>query len=159
VAVFRDELVGMLPHDEDAKRLSLQTLTVPEFLQRHCEGWDAPRRDGRVVVHGHCHQKAVMGMDDERALLERLGLEVEMLDSGCCGLAGSFGFEASHHELSVQIARDRLLPLLDRAPTDALVVADGFSCKTQIEALSAHRPAHAVQVVAESVRARTQMVR
>jgi FAD/FMN-containing dehydrogenase/Fe-S oxidoreductase len=159
VAVFRDELVGMLPHDEDAKRLSLQTLTMPEFLQRHCEGWDAPRRDGRAVVHGHCHQKAVMGMDDETALLERLGLEVELLDSGCCGLAGSFGFEASHHDLSVQIARDRLLPLLDQKPPDALVIADGFSCKTQVEALSAHRPVHAVQVVAEGVRARTQMVR
>ena len=98
-------------------------------------------------------------MDDERGLLERLGLEVEMLDSGCCGLAGSFGFEAAHYDLSVQIARDRLLPQLSQAPPDALLIADGFSCKTQVEALSEHRPVHVVQAIAEGVRARTQMVR
>src|SRR3954467_12805108 len=88
-----------------------------------------------------------------------LGLEVEMLDSGCCGLAGSFGFEASHYDLSVRIAGERLLPQLAETPPDALLVADGFSCKIQIEALSDHRPMHVVEAIAEGVRARTQMVR
>jgi Fe-S oxidoreductase len=90
---------------------------------------------------------------------QRLGLEVEMLDSVCCGLAGSFGFEASRYDLSVRIAGERLLPQLAETPPDALLVADGFSCKTQIEALSDHRPMHVVEAIAEGVRARTQMVR
>src|SRR4051794_39691473 len=84
-------------------------------------------------------------------------LEVEMLDSG--GLAGSFGFEASHYDLSVRIAGERLLPQLAETPPDALLVADGFSCKIQIEALSDHRPMHVVEAIAEGVRAPTQMVR
>jgi Fe-S oxidoreductase len=78
---------------------------------------------------------------------------------GCCGLAGSFGFEASHYDLSVRIAGERLLPQLAETPPDALLVADGFSCKIQIEALSDHRPMHVVEAIAEGVRARTQMVR
>jgi hypothetical protein len=149
----------MLPHDEDAKRLSLQTPTVPSSSSGTARAGTPRGGTAALSYTATATRRAVMGMDDEKALLERLGLEVEMLDSGCCGLAGSFGFEASHHDLSVQIARDRLLPLLDQAPADALVVADGFSCKTQIEALSAHRPAHAVQLVAEGVRPPIQMVR
>lgn len=147
VAVFRDELANMLPHDEDAKRLSLQTLTLAEFLQAHAPDWDVPQLHRRALVHAHCHQKAVMGMDAEMALYARMGLDAELLDSGCCGLAGSFGFEAEHHDVSVAIAEHRLLPMLRDAPSDTLVIADGFSCKTQVEQLSDRRPLHTAQVL------------
>lgn len=147
VAAFRDELPNLMPHDEDAKRLSLQTLTLAEFLQRHAEDWRAPRLDRKALVHGHCHQEAVIGTSAERDLYSRLGLDFELLDSGCCGLAGSFGFERGHHEISVQIAEQRLMPAVRQAPKDSLLIADGFSCKTQIEELSDRRALHTAQVI------------
>ena len=147
VASFRDELPALLPHDEDAKRLSLQTLTLAEFLQRHAGGWQAPQLRRRVLVHGHCHQEAVMGMSAEQDLYERMGMDFEVLDSGCCGLAGSFGFERAHHDISVQIAEGRLLPAIREASEETLLLADGFSCKTQIEQLSERRALHTAQVI------------
>ena len=147
VAAFRDELVGLLPHDEDAKRLSLQTLTLGEFLTEHGDGWEPPVLHRRALVHGHCHHEAVMGLDADRRVLDRLGLDAEVLDSGCCGMAGSFGFEARHHDISVAIGERRLLPAVREAPLDTLVVADGFSCKTQVEQLTERRALHLAQVV------------
>jgi FAD/FMN-containing dehydrogenase/Fe-S oxidoreductase len=147
VAAFRDELPALRPHDEDAKRLSLQTLTLAEFLEREAPGWEPPRLAGKAIVHGHCHQKAVIGMDAERALYERLGLDFEVLDSGCCGMAGSFGFEADHYDISVAIGEQRLLPMVRDADADTLVIADGFSCRTQISDLSGCEPLHTAEVV------------
>jgi Fe-S oxidoreductase len=147
VAVFRDELVGMLPHDEDAKRISLQTLTLAEFLQQRAPDWDAPRLRRHALVHGHCHQKAVMGMSAEQELYERMGLDAELLDAGCCGMAGSFGFEAEHYDISVRIGEHRLLPIVRGASPETLLIADGFSCKTQIEQLTDRRALHTAQVI------------
>jgi len=147
VAVFRDELVNMLPHDEDAKRLSLQTLTLAEFLEAHARDWDMPKLSRRAIVHGHCHHKAVMGMSAEEATLERLGLDFELLDSGCCGVAGSFGYEADHYDLSVKIGERRLLPAVRSAEPDTLVISDGFSCHTQITQLTDRRPLHLAEVI------------
>src|SRR5919206_5037512 len=92
VAVFRDELPNLKPHDEDAKRLSLQTVTLAEYLRQEAPDWRPPSREGRAIVHVHCHQAAVMGFDADLEVLGATGLEVERPDSGCCGLAGSFGF-------------------------------------------------------------------
>jgi hypothetical protein len=89
-----------------------------------------------------------MGLDAEAELLRSLGLDVEMLDSGCCGMAGSFGFEADHYELSTAVGERRLLPAVRDAPGDALIVADGFSCKTQIAELTDRRALHTAQVLA-----------
>jgi FAD/FMN-containing dehydrogenase/Fe-S oxidoreductase len=147
VAAFRDELPNLMPLDEDAKRLSLQTLTLAEFLERHAPGWDPPRLERRAVVHGHCHQKATMGMSSEQRLYERMGLDFEILDSGCCGLAGSFGFERRHDGISRQIGELRLMPAVREAAKETIVVADGFSCKTQIEAMTDRRPLHTAQLV------------
>jgi FAD/FMN-containing dehydrogenase/Fe-S oxidoreductase len=152
VAAFRDELPGLMPHDEDAKRLSLQALTLAELLQRHAPEWDAPRLGGRAIVHGHCHQEATMGMDAERELYERLGLEAEILDTGCCGLAGSFGFEREHDEISRKIfSAGRLQPALRAADRETLLIADGFSCSTQIEQLSDRRPVHTAEAIASAL--------
>jgi hypothetical protein len=89
-----------------------------------------------------------MGFETEQKLLEKLGLDVEVLDSGCCGMAGSFGFESEHYDISCQIGERRLLPAVREAPEEALIVADGFSCKTQIEQLTNRRGLHTAQVLA-----------
>jgi Fe-S oxidoreductase len=147
VAAFRDELPALLPGDEDARRLSLQALTLAEALERHAPDWDAPKLSRRAIVHGHCHQKAVMGMDAEERLYERMGLDFEVLDSGCCGLAGSFGFEREHDELSRDVGEHRLMPMVRSAGREVILIADGFSCKTQISELTDRRALHTAQVL------------
>ena len=147
VAAFRDELPNLFPHDEDAKRLSLQTLTLAEFLQRHAPDWQPPKLDRKALVHVHCHQEATAGSSAEEWLYERMGLDYEVLDSGCCGLAGSFGFEADHHDVSVEIFEQRLAPLVRNASPEAILIGDGFSCKTQVEQLTERRPLHTAQVL------------
>jgi FAD/FMN-containing dehydrogenase/Fe-S oxidoreductase len=148
VAAFRDELPGLMGADEDAKRLSLQTLTLAELLQQHAPDWQAPRLERRALVHGHCHQEAVMGMGAEQELYERIGLDFEVLDSGCCGLAGSFGFERDHDQISREIGEQRLMPAVREAPQEALLIVDGFSCRTQIEEMTEGKPLHTAQVIA-----------
>ena len=147
VAVFRDELTNMLPHDEDAKRLSQNTLTLSEFLIKEAGDYKPPKLDRKAIVHGHCHHKAIMGMSDEEKLLSNLGLNFEILDSGCCGLAGSFGFENDHYDISMKIGERRLLPAVRAAEKDTLIVSDGFSCKTQIEHATDRRALHTAQVI------------
>ena len=88
-----------------------------------------------------------MDMDAEQELYERMGLEAELLDSGCCGMAGSFGFEAGHYDISVKIGEHKLLPIVRDAPPETLLIADGFSCKTQVEQLTDRRPLHTAQVI------------
>jgi Fe-S oxidoreductase len=147
LAVFRDELPNMLPHDEDAKRLSKLAMSLSEFLEERVESWDVPRLERRAIVHGHCHQKAVVGMDAEQKVYDRLGLRFELLDSGCCGMAGSFGFERDHYDVSVAIGEHKLLPAVRAASDEALVIADGFSCRTQIEQLTGRAAMHTAQVI------------
>jgi Fe-S oxidoreductase len=148
VAAFRDELPNLLPHDEDAKRLSLQTLTLSELLRDHAPPeWRPPTLKRRAIVHRHCHHQAVMGFDPDREMLERMGLDAEILDSGCCGMAGSFGFEKDHHEISVAIGERRLLPAVREATGDTLIIADGFSCKSQVAGLTDRRPLHLAQLL------------
>jgi Fe-S oxidoreductase len=147
VAVFRDELPGLLPHDEDAKRLSLQALTLAEYLRQETPDWQPPRREGRALLHVHCHQAAVMGFDAELELLRAAGLDAEKLESGCCGLAGSFGFEASKYDVSKAVYEQRLAGMVRDVGPDTLLVADGFSCRTQIEQLGGRHALHLAQVL------------
>jgi FAD/FMN-containing dehydrogenase/Fe-S oxidoreductase len=146
VAVFKDELPKLLRHDDDARRLTQQTFHFAEFLRR--EGIEPPARTGRALVWGHCHQKATGGMEDEHAILRATGLDVEPVTGGCCGLAGSFGFEAAHYELSIACGEHELLPRVREAPADVLVVADGFSCRTQIAHGTGRRALHVAEVLA-----------
>jgi FAD/FMN-containing dehydrogenase/Fe-S oxidoreductase len=133
-AVFRADAPEMMPDDEDIKRLSGQFLTFSELLLRHApQDWRPPRLTRAATVQTHCHQHAVSGFDADRELMRRAGLDAEVLDEGCCGLAGNFGFEAGHHELSMAIGEQGVLPAVRRTPPGALVLADGFSCRTQIE--------------------------
>lgn len=147
VATFRDELPNMLPHDEDARRLSSHTLTLNEFLTQKVEDYEPPKLDRKAIVHGHCHHEAIMGLTAEQQLLSQLGLDFEILDSGCCGVAGSFGFEHGHYDISMQIGERRLLPAARDAEKDTLIITDGFSCKTQIEHATDRRALHTGQVI------------
>jgi Fe-S oxidoreductase len=131
LATFKHELVRMLPHDVDARRLSEQSYHFAAFFTKF--GLEPPRLSGEALLWGHCHQKATGGMEPDQQLLERMGLSVRRVDGACCGLAGSWGFESGHHALSVAAGDIALLPSIKDAPAAAVIVADGFSCKTQIE--------------------------
>src|SRR4051794_12413482 len=147
-AVFRDELVEMLPDDEDAKRLCRQTRSLAELLAREAPDWRPPERRGRVLLHLHCPQRATADTACDEAVLRRLGLDVETLDAGCCGLAGSFGYEAGRpYEVSVKVGERKLLPAGRAADPDALVVTDGFSCRSQIEHGSERRAVHLAEAL------------
>ncbi len=148
-SVFRDELIGMLPHDEDAKRLRDQTCTLAEFLtERAPESFSLPNMEGmRAIVHGHCHHKAIMKMGPEKKVLNALGLDFEELQSGCCGLAGSFGFEQGHYDVSMAIGEQVLLPAARNADRDTVLVADGFSCREQVMEGAGRRPLHLAELI------------
>jgi Fe-S oxidoreductase len=151
-AVFRDELPNLFPDDRDARRLAEQTFTLAEFLTRRADG-RLPRLGGKAVVHAHCHHKSLMGTDDVCGLLDRLGIEYAMPDSGCCGMAGGFGYEAgAHHEVSLKAGERVLLPAVRAAPKDTLIIADGFSCRTQIASLTDRRALHPAQVIQIALR-------
>ena len=142
-SVFRDELRELMPDDPDAVRLAAQTRTLAEAL----DGWDPPAIDARVLVQRHCHQQAVIGYDPDLALLARSGADVEVLDSGCCGMAGSFGYEARKYDVSVACAQRVLVPRVEDARGDTVVLADGFSCRSQIADLTTRRAVHLAQLL------------
>jgi Fe-S oxidoreductase len=147
VSVFRDELPNLFPGDEDARRLAKQTFTLSEFLEREApEGW-APELKRRAIVQAHCHHKAVIGLGAERRMMEKLGLDLEILDSGCCGMAGSFGYEKEKYGVSIKAGERALLPAVRAAGKDALIIADGFSCRSQIASTTDRRALHLSQVI------------
>lgn len=140
VAVLRDDLVDLLPDDEQARTVAMRARTLAEVLAGRRPHWSPPDLTGTTVVaQPHCHHHAVMGWAADRALLAATGATVVEV-GGCCGLAGNWGMEEGHHDVSVAIADLQLLPALRDAP-DAIVLADGFSCRTQVAHL-AGRPAH-----------------
>jgi Fe-S oxidoreductase len=152
-AVFRNELVNMLPQDEDAQRLCRQTHTLGEFLALHAPEWEPPRLERTALVHFHCHQRATSDTDCDRQVLDRLGLDYEVLGTGCCGLAGSFGYESGErYEVSIKAGERLLLPKVRDASPYALVVTDGFSCRSQIAHGSERRALHLAQVIQMAMR-------
>jgi FAD/FMN-containing dehydrogenase/Fe-S oxidoreductase len=146
-SVFRDELVNLFPDDFLAKKLHAQTFLLSEFLQHHAPGYQPNQLSRRILVHGHCHQKALMKMTDEEALLREMGGEVLLPDSGCCGLAGEFGFEKDKFEISQAIGERVLLPAVRRESRETLIVADGFSCREQIRQATGREPLHLSEVL------------
>jgi FAD/FMN-containing dehydrogenase/Fe-S oxidoreductase len=146
LAVFRDELPNMFPGDADARRLAAQSFTLGEFLSR--EGYQPPRLHRRALVQVHCHQGAVLSHDSEQALLVAMGLELDIPDSGCCGMAGSFGYSrGQHYEVSQACGERAILPAVRGAAADTLIIADGFSCREQIAQATDRRPLHLAQVL------------
>jgi len=148
VAVFREELLNLFPNDLDAQRLQKQTRTLSEFLVDLGESYAWPKLHRKALVQAHCHHKAVMGFEAERTAFERLGLDATIPDSGCCGMAGSFGYEAGErYDVSMACAERVILPKVREAGDDTLILADGFSCREQIEQSTGIRPLHFAEVV------------
>jgi FAD/FMN-containing dehydrogenase/Fe-S oxidoreductase len=151
-AVFRSDAQELLPADEDVRRLAEQTSTLAELLQSRAADWDPPAVAGKAIMQVHCHQHAVLGEDSDLALLRRSGVQAEPLESGCCGLAGNFGFERDHYDVSIAAAERVLLPRVRAADAATAVLADGFSCRTQIrQADTGHPPLHLAQLLARGL--------
>jgi Fe-S oxidoreductase len=153
-SVFRDELTNLLADDEQARRLSQQTFLLAEFLDKFAPDFSPPRLNPRrkAFVHGHCHQKAIMGKDGEVEWLKKMGIDAEVLDSGCCGMAGSFGFEKEKYDVSIRCGELALLPKVREADSQALIVANGFSCQEQIAQLTDRHALHLAQVFQMALR-------
>jgi FAD/FMN-containing dehydrogenase/Fe-S oxidoreductase len=152
VATFRDELVNLLGRDEHARRLSAQTFTLAEWLVRGAEFAPPSSLSGEALLQVHCHQHALFGSAADEQLLRATGLAVRVLDTGCCGMAGSFGFEAGRKlEISRRIANDGLAPAVRAAAADCLVVADGFSCREQIRQETGRDALHLAQVLDRAI--------
>ncbi|MBI2154624.1 MAG: FAD-binding protein [Candidatus Rokubacteria bacterium] len=150
---LRDEYVDLLRSDA-ARQVAKQSFLLEEFLQRE-------RRNGlslpfagngrRALLHGHCHQKALVGTGPTVAALQWAGFDVEEVDSGCCGMAGSFGFEKEHYDLSVALGNRRLAPAVKAAGPEVEIVAPGISCRQQIEHLAGRRAKHPAEVLWETL--------
>ncbi len=149
-SVFKDELPELLPRDARAKKLSEQTWLLADWLAAEAPGFSSRRLEGaRILVHGHCHHKAVFGgPETEIALLREAGASVELIEAGCCGMAGPFGFEAGKFEVSKTIAGQGLLPAVNAASSGTILVADGFSCREQITQLAHRKAVHFVETMA-----------
>jgi FAD/FMN-containing dehydrogenase/Fe-S oxidoreductase len=151
-SVFRDELHNLFPADAQATRLQSQTFLLSEFLQHHAPGYSPPQLPRKVLVHGHCHHKALMKMDDEACLLQKMGADVQLIDSGCCGMAGSFGFEADKFSVAQAIGERVLLPAARQASSETLIVSDGFSCREQIAQSTGREAIHLAQAMQLALR-------
>ncbi|QHC25926.1 FAD-binding and (Fe-S)-binding domain-containing protein [Streptomyces sp. GS7] len=151
-AALRTDLPELLAGDDDprAARLAASVRTFAEVLEERAPDWTPPRLDRPVAGQTHCHQHAVLGDAADRRLRERAGLSGE-LSGGCCGLAGNFGFERGHYDVSVTCAEEQLLPAVRGAAPDAEILADGFSCRTQLDQLGARRGRHLAEVLAEGL--------
>ncbi|MCZ4509714.1 (Fe-S)-binding protein, partial [Streptomyces sp. ActVer] len=152
-AALRTDLPELLPDDPRAQRVASAVLTFAEALERHAPNWTPPRLDRPVVGQTHCHQHAILGDAPDRRLRTAAGLTGE-LSGGCCGLAGNFGFEKGHYEVSVACAEEQLLPAVRAAGEEPVVLADGFSCRTQLEQfeqLGGRKGRHLAEVLAEGL--------
>jgi Fe-S oxidoreductase len=147
VAVFRDELLNLFPHDERAQALSRQTFLLSEFLEAFASKVPLSQLNRKALLHGHCHHKSLMKMTAEESVLHRLGVDFRSPAPGCCGMAGSFGFEPDKYDLSIAIGELELLPAVRQAPADWLIIADGFSCREQIAQGSPRHALHLAEVL------------
>jgi FAD/FMN-containing dehydrogenase/Fe-S oxidoreductase len=153
IAVFRDELTNLFPRDERAQALSRQTFLLSEFLEQKLRpNAQLPQLSRKALLHGHCHHKSLMKMTAEESLLRRLGIDFQSPAPGCCGMAGSFGFERDKYDVSQAIGELELLPAVRHAPADWLIIADGFSCREQIAQGSGRHALHLAEVLQMALR-------
>lgn len=152
VAVFRDEMRSLMPDDARARRLAEHTFLFTEFLDQHAPDFEVPALDRHAILHGHCHQKALFGMRADQAVLDRAGIDHVLLDSGCCGMAGAFGYEDGKYELSQQTGELVLLPAVREASAETLIITDGFSCREQITQATGRPTLHVAEAVRSALR-------
>ena len=146
-SVFRDELNGLMPDSKPAHRLMESTFTLSEFLEKKVQDYDPPKLKRKAIVQGHCHHKAIMRLEDEEAVMRKMGLDYEVLNSGCCGMAGSFGYEEDKYDVSMKCGERALFPAVRNAGLSTMIVADGFSCKEQIEQDTPRHALHLAEVM------------
>ena len=147
-SVFRDEAVNLMPDDPRTAKLKRQTLLLSEFLVQHAPTYVPARTQRKILVHMHCHHRAIFNMKDEVAVLNATGGAVKLLDSGCCGMAGPFGFEKKSYDVSQTLGERVLLPAVRAADTGTVIVTDGFSCREQIAQNTSRRAVHLAEVLA-----------
>ncbi|MFZ2490320.1 MAG: FAD-linked oxidase C-terminal domain-containing protein, partial [Thermoanaerobaculia bacterium] len=154
VAVFRDELPNLFPDDPYAKKLTAAAMTLSEFIVReeNAGRFTLPSLQRKAIVQAHCHHNAVMRFDCEESVLRRIGLDLENPDSGCCGMAGAFGFAEEHYEVSMKVGERVLLPMIREADPSTLIIANGFSCREQIEQSTGRETLHLAQVLELAMR-------
>jgi FAD/FMN-containing dehydrogenase/Fe-S oxidoreductase len=151
VSVFRDEMTNLLGQNRQAAQLRQQIYLLSEFLVQKLDYRPPPLRR-KALVHGHCHHKSILKFDSEQELLKRTGIDFRVLDCGCCGMAGSFGFEKEKYAISLEIGERVLLPAVRKADPGTLIIADGFSCFHQIEGLTGRKPLHIAEVLEMALR-------
>ncbi|MGV4887829.1 FAD-binding and (Fe-S)-binding domain-containing protein [Streptomyces viridosporus] len=150
-AALKSDLPELLDGDADARTLARSTVTLAELLVHHAPDWQPPRVEARSISQTHCHQHATSGFSADSTLLHAMGVDNNSLDSGCCGLAGNFGFERGHYEVSVAAGEQVLLPAVRAAAHDTVILADGFSCRTQIAQQTDRRGTHLAELVARAL--------
>ena len=150
VSAFRDELPNLFPGDAQAQALSKQTRFLTEFLKDRGLSPAPPDSRAPLLVQFHCHHHSVLDKKAESELIEALPAPSQVLQHGCCGMAGAFGFEAAKYALSRTIAERGLLPEIANAPKDTIIIANGFSCREQIEQLSGRPTTHLAQYLASA---------
>jgi FAD/FMN-containing dehydrogenase/Fe-S oxidoreductase len=147
-SVMRDEVNELFPHRADTHHLMENTFLLAEFLGKHVDKRRLPKVHTKVLMHAHCHHKAIIKKaEHEENLLRHMGAELQELTSGCCGMAGSFGFEKDKYDVSVQVGEHSLLPAVRRAGLSTVVVADGFSCREQVTQLTNRHPLHFAELL------------
>ena len=150
-SVFTDEAQDLFPGNPRAERLKLQTYLLADFLEQHAPEWTPPQWPGEVLVHGHCHHKALHKLTAEEAVLHRMGAHVRTLDSGCCGMAGPFGFEKDKYDVSQALANRVLMPAVHAAAADTVILADGFSCREAISQNSHRHGLHLAELLGNAL--------
>ncbi|MGH7222146.1 MAG: FAD-linked oxidase C-terminal domain-containing protein, partial [Gemmataceae bacterium] len=147
LTVFRDEMINLFPNSRDAARLHDLSFMLSEFLDVKVKNYRPPQLHRHALVHGHCHHKAVVGFKNEESILAKMGLDFQTPEPGCCGMAGSFGFEADHYDVSMKVGEQRLLPAVRKSGSDTLIIANGFSCHEQIAQGAGRKPLHLAEVM------------
>ncbi|HET7711419.1 MAG TPA: 4Fe-4S dicluster domain-containing protein, partial [Thermoanaerobaculia bacterium] len=156
VSVFRDELLNLFPDDPLARRLASSAMTLSEFIVREGDRFPIPPLERKALVQAHCHHKAIMRFEPEEAVFRRMGLDYEHPDSGCCGMAGAFGFEAKHYDIAMRAGERVILPRIREAPLETIIIANGFSCREQIAQGTDREAIHLAQVLQMAIREGTR---
>jgi len=146
-SVFRDELNELMPNDPLANKLVSQTFLLSEFLEKKLDGYQVPKLNRKAIVQGHCHHKAIMRMQSEKKVLDDMRLDYKELASGCCGMAGSFGYEKEKYDVSIAVGERALLPAVRKADVSTMIIADGFSCREQVAQETPRQALHLAEVI------------
>ncbi|HBY46289.1 MAG TPA: FAD-binding oxidoreductase, partial [Chloroflexi bacterium] len=155
IFTLRDEYLDLMPGDPDAAHVAANSYMIDEFLARVAATEDLGiewRSEPRsVFFHGHCHQKALIGMKASMDALRLAGIDAKESGAGCCGMAGSFGYEAEHYDVSRKVGEERLFPRVRTTPPETTIAIAGVSCHQQIEHFTGRRVQHIAEVLAEQV--------